>query len=49
MLRGVLDDASGKWGIRVTRVEIKAIDPPKERGGRDGEADAGRARSGPRS
>ncbi len=28
MLRGVLDDASGKWGIRVTRVEIKAIDPP---------------------
>jgi regulator of protease activity HflC (stomatin/prohibitin superfamily) len=27
-LRGVLDDASGKWGIRVTRVEIKAIDPP---------------------
>jgi len=30
MLRGVLDDASGKWGIRVTRVEIKAIDPPKK-------------------
>src|SRR5712671_5823264 len=29
MLRGVLDDASGKWGIRVTRVELKAIDPPK--------------------
>jgi len=29
MLRGVLDDASGKWGLRVTRVEIKAIDPPK--------------------
>jgi regulator of protease activity HflC (stomatin/prohibitin superfamily) len=29
MLRGVLDDASGKWGIRVTRVEIRAIDPPK--------------------
>jgi regulator of protease activity HflC (stomatin/prohibitin superfamily) len=27
MLRGVLDEASGKWGIRVTRVEIKAIDP----------------------
>jgi hypothetical protein len=25
----VLDDASGKWGIRVTRVEIKAIEPPK--------------------
>jgi regulator of protease activity HflC (stomatin/prohibitin superfamily) len=29
MLRGVLDDASGKWGLRVTRVEIKAIDPPR--------------------
>ena len=29
MLRGVLDEASGKWGLRVTRVEIKAIDPPK--------------------
>jgi regulator of protease activity HflC (stomatin/prohibitin superfamily) len=28
-LRGVLDDASGKWGIRVTRVEIKTIDPPQ--------------------
>ncbi|MCW2939049.1 MAG: SPFH/band 7 domain protein [Actinomycetia bacterium] len=27
-LRGVLDGASGKWGIRVTRVEIKAIEPP---------------------
>ncbi|ONI85370.1 hypothetical protein ALI144C_13890 [Actinosynnema sp. ALI-1.44] len=28
-LRGVLDEATGKWGIRVNRVEIKAIDPPK--------------------
>lgn len=28
-LRGVLDDASGKWGIRVTRVEIRSIDPPQ--------------------
>jgi regulator of protease activity HflC (stomatin/prohibitin superfamily) len=27
LLRGVLDDASGKWGIRVTRVEIRSIDP----------------------
>ncbi|ASU83033.1 SPFH/Band 7/PHB domain protein [Nocardiopsis gilva YIM 90087] len=27
-LRGVLDDATGKWGIRANRVEIKAIDPP---------------------
>ncbi|GAA4978396.1 regulator of protease activity HflC (stomatin/prohibitin superfamily) [Nonomuraea thailandensis] len=28
-LRGVLDEATGKWGLRVNRVEIKAIDPPK--------------------
>ena len=28
-LRGVLDEATGRWGIRVNRVEIKAIDPPK--------------------
>jgi regulator of protease activity HflC (stomatin/prohibitin superfamily) len=27
-LRGVLDEATGKWGIRVNRVEIKAIEPP---------------------
>lgn len=27
-LRGVLDEATGKWGIRVGRVEIKSIDPP---------------------
>ena len=27
-LRGVLDEATGKWGIRVNRVEIKSIDPP---------------------
>ena len=27
-LRGVLDEATGKWGIRVNRVEIKGIDPP---------------------
>jgi regulator of protease activity HflC (stomatin/prohibitin superfamily) len=27
-LRVVLDEATGKWGIRVNRVEIKAIDPP---------------------
>jgi regulator of protease activity HflC (stomatin/prohibitin superfamily) len=27
-LRGVLDEATGQWGIRVNRVEIKAIDPP---------------------
>ncbi|HOQ22804.1 MAG: SPFH domain-containing protein [Microbacterium sp.] len=27
-LRLVLDEATGKWGIRVSRVELKAIDPP---------------------
>ncbi len=27
-LRSVLDEATGKWGIRVNRVELKAIDPP---------------------
>src|SRR5207248_11748061 len=27
-LRGVLDEATGKWGSRVNRVERKAIDPP---------------------
>jgi regulator of protease activity HflC (stomatin/prohibitin superfamily) len=24
----VLDEATGKWGIRVNRVELKAVDPP---------------------
>jgi regulator of protease activity HflC (stomatin/prohibitin superfamily) len=28
-LRGVLDEATGKWGIRVNRVELKAVDPPQ--------------------
>lgn len=27
-LRGVLDEATGKWGVRVNRVELKSIDPP---------------------
>ncbi|BCT76242.1 hypothetical protein SCMU_20840 [Sinomonas cyclohexanicum] len=27
-LRGVLDEATGRWGLRVSRVELKAIDPP---------------------
>lgn len=27
-LRGVLDEATGKWGLRVNRVELKSIDPP---------------------
>jgi len=28
-LRGVLDEATGKWGVRVNRVELKSIDPPE--------------------
>jgi regulator of protease activity HflC (stomatin/prohibitin superfamily) len=27
-LRTVLDEATGKWGIRINRVELKAVDPP---------------------
>jgi regulator of protease activity HflC (stomatin/prohibitin superfamily) len=27
-LRVVLDEATGKWGIRANRVELKSIDPP---------------------
>ena len=27
-LRAVLDDATGKWGIKVNRVELRAIEPP---------------------
>ena len=27
-LRRELDDATGKWGLRVSRVELKAIEPP---------------------
>ncbi|MGQ0845845.1 MAG: SPFH domain-containing protein [Sporichthyaceae bacterium] len=27
-LRGVLDEATGRWGLRVNRVELKSIDPP---------------------
>ncbi|HQC38142.1 MAG TPA: SPFH domain-containing protein, partial [Thermotogota bacterium] len=29
-LREVLDDATDKWGVKVTRVEIKKIDPPQD-------------------
>ena len=43
-LRMVLDEATGKWGIRVNRVELKAVDPPGVDPGGDGEADARRAR-----
>jgi band 7 protein len=28
-LRGVLDQATGRWGIRVANVELKSIDPPR--------------------
>src|SRR5215204_5889270 len=31
-LRAVLDEATGKWGIRVNRVELKAVDPPPTTG-----------------
>ncbi len=29
-LRDVLDEATDKWGVKVTRVEIKKIDPPQD-------------------
>jgi regulator of protease activity HflC (stomatin/prohibitin superfamily) len=29
-LRQVLDEATGKWGIRINRVEIKSVDPPAD-------------------
>jgi regulator of protease activity HflC (stomatin/prohibitin superfamily) len=29
-LRIVLDEATGKWGIRINRVEIKSVDPPAD-------------------
>jgi len=28
-LRGVLDEATGRWGIRVNRVELKSVEPPR--------------------
>ncbi len=43
-LRVVLDEATGKWGIRINRVEIKSVDPPRGHPHGDGEADARRAR-----
>jgi regulator of protease activity HflC (stomatin/prohibitin superfamily) len=29
-LRGILDDATHKWGVKVTRVELKNINPPED-------------------
>jgi regulator of protease activity HflC (stomatin/prohibitin superfamily) len=29
-LRSTLDEATDKWGVKVTRVEVKAIEPPKD-------------------
>jgi regulator of protease activity HflC (stomatin/prohibitin superfamily) len=29
-LRGILDDATERWGIRATAVEIRAIEPPED-------------------
>ena len=29
-LRTVLDEATGNWGIRINRVEIKSVDPPPD-------------------
>jgi len=29
-LRRILDDATDKWGVRVTRVEIQKIEPPED-------------------
>ena len=43
-LRGVLDDATNKWGIKVNRVELAGHHPASERLAGHGEADAGRAR-----
>jgi regulator of protease activity HflC (stomatin/prohibitin superfamily) len=28
-LRGVLDEATGRWGVRINRVELRSIDPPQ--------------------
>lgn len=29
-LREILDDATDKWGVRITRVELQKIDPPRD-------------------
>ena len=41
-LRSVLDEATEKWGVRVTRVELEVDRPAADDPGGDGAADAGR-------
>ena len=43
-LRRELDEATGRWGLRVSRVELKAIEPPASIQGSMEKADAGRPR-----
>ena len=43
-LRGVLDEATGRWGLRVARVELRSDRSAAVDSGVDGKADEGRAR-----
>ena len=40
----VVDDATGNWGVKVARIEIKDIEPPRDLVELHGAADEGRAR-----
>ncbi len=42
-IRMVLDEATDPWGIKINRVEVKNITPPKDITGSDGKTDEGRA------